>query len=122
MNTKKPYRILWVSRHPTTPRQVDGLRELFGEVKVDMDPRPFDSAEDIVKRFRDGGYDDMVVVAPLSVIAQLINLGVKPLYSEMEPCTPEEAEVTMKRRNRTDYYRFKRFRRVKMVRLEFEEP
>lgn len=116
-------KILWVSRHQTLPRQLAELERLFGTVEVTQDPKPFSSAEDIARRFQQGGYDDIVVVAPLSVLARLIDLGIRPLWSEMEAVTDRsQAEVTMQRRNgRVDLYRFSRFRRVTALRMEFED-
>ena len=49
-----------------------------------QDPNPFEDAKDILKRYEDGGYDEIVVVAPLSVIAKLTEAGVRPLWAEME--------------------------------------
>lgn len=119
----KTLKILWMSRHAPLTSQEAELARLFGaEVRVEQDSRPFSSAEDIVARFRQGGYDDIVVVAPLSVLARLVDQGVRPLWSEMTLVNSGEAEVTMPRRDgRTHYYRFDRFRRVKALRLEFEE-
>lgn len=119
----KTLKILWMSRHAPLTSQEAELARLFGaEVRVEQDPRPFSSAEDIAVRYRDGGYDDLVVVAPLSVLARLVDLGLKPLWAEMTQVGRAEAEVTTPRRDgRTHYYRFDRFRRVKALRLEFEE-
>ena len=119
----KTLKILWMSRHAPLASQEAELARRFGDgVVVERDPRPFSSAEDIAARYRDGGYDDIVVVAPLSVLARLVDLGLKPLWAEMIQVDRSEAEVTTPRRSgRTDYYRFDRFRRVKALRLEFEE-
>lgn len=111
-------KVIWFSRHPVLPTQVAELKRLFGDdVQIVTDPRPFDSAEDIVRRFRAAGGDEMVVVAPLSVLGRLCDLGIKPLWAEMEQVPPEQAEVTAAGR----HYRFVRFRRVKRLVLEFEE-
>lgn len=111
-------RIIWFSRHPALPSQVAELRRVFGEdVELLQDPNPFSSAEEVVRRFRSLGGDDMVVVAPLSVLGRLCDLGLKPLWAEMEQVPPEQAEVIAAGRG----YRFIRFRRVKRLVLEFEE-
>lgn len=116
-------KILWMSRHAPLPSQEAELVRLFGPAtRVEQDPRPFSSAEDIAARYRDGGYGDLVVVAPLSVLARLVDLSLKPLWAEMAQVDGADAEVTMRRRNgRIDCYRFDRFRRVTALRLEFEE-
>ena len=59
-----------------------------------------------------------MVVAPLSVIARLCELGLKPLWAEMKQVRSwEEADLLYRGR----FYRFVRFRRIKAVKLEFEE-
>jgi len=113
-----PKKILWMSQHRPLPVQLDALRRLFGEADVQQDPRPFSSAEEIAERYRAGGYNDMVVVAPLSVIARLVDLGIKPLWCRMDQIkSAENADITYRGR----HYKFNRFLRVKALRLEFEE-
>ena len=116
-------RILWMSRHEPLPSQLAELARLFGaDVCVEQDPAPFAGAEAIVRRYREGGYDDLVVVAPLSVLAKIVDQGIRPLWSEMALVSRGEAELSVPRRDgRTHYYRFDCFRRVKALRLEFEE-
>lgn len=115
-------RILWVSRHTPLPAQVRELERIFGPgTQVVQDPRPFSSAEDILSRYREGGYDDLVVVAPLSVLARLTDLGLRPLWAEMEqiegPVRDPDREVEAAGR----FYRFVRFRRVLGVEIRFGE-
>lgn len=111
-------KIIWFSRHPALPSQRAELRRLYGDdVGIIPDPHPFDSAKDILERFHYVGGDEMVVVAPLSVLGRLCDLGVKPLWADMELVSIEEAEVVAAGRG----YRFIRFRRVKRLVLEFEE-
>lgn len=111
-------KILWLSRHEPIEPQPAELRRLFGEVEIVHDSRSFASAEEIAKRYKEGGYDDIVVVAPLSVIAKLCELGLRPLWSQMDQVgTDESADLVYRGRR----YRFNRFRRIKAVKLEFEE-
>lgn len=113
--TKK---ILWLSRHSILPSQFKELKRIFGsDLEVFQDPRPFDDARDIVKRFREGGYDEIVAVAPLSVIQRLTELGIRPLWAEMKVCDPEEAETTVSGRP----YKFVKFKRIKAIKVEFED-
>ena len=113
-------RILWISRHKMTKSQEAGLRDFFdSDVEIVPDPQPFSDAREIARRFRSGGYDDMVVVAPLSVIAVLCNEGMKPLWSEAtEENDPSKVEF---RGARGQGFRFVRFRRIKELRLVFED-
>lgn len=113
-------KVLWMSRHTPHPRQLEVLREMYGQdTEVEQEARPFDDARQIARRFREGGYDDMVIVAPLSVIAVLCQEGIRPLWSEAaEENDPARVEF---RGARGQGFRFVRFRRIKQVRLEFED-
>ncbi len=111
-------KIMWFSQHTPLPVQIEWLDERFGGVEIHQDPNPFTNAQEILRRFRSAGYDDMVVVAPLSVIAKLCELGIKPLWAEMqEVYRKSEADLSYRGR----LYRFVTFRRIKTVRMEFEE-
>ncbi len=112
--TKK---IIWFSRHPAIPKQVDELKRIFGEIEVIQDPKPFANADDVCQRFKKMGGDEMVIVAPLSVIDAICKRGIKPLWAEMEQVPPEDADITANGRG----YRFIKFRRVKRLVLEFED-
>ncbi len=113
-------KILWMSRHTPTPRQLQALRERHGEdTVVEQESKPFDDARQIARRYRSGSYDDIVVVAPLSVIDVLCKEGIQPLWSEAaEENDPKKIEF---RGARGQGYRFVRFRRIKCVRIEFED-
>lgn len=111
-------KILWLSQHKPLLRQRKELEKLFGEVIILQNVNPFTNAKDIVRRYRTGGYDDLVVVAPLSVIERLCQMGLRPLWAEMEQVQNDgSVEVTVRNR----FYRFVEFKRIKAVRLEFME-
>ena len=113
-------RVLWMSRHRPGASQLAALRDMFGhDVVVEQEARPFDDAREIVRRYRSGGYDDLVVVAPLSVIAVLCAEGMKPLWSESaEENDPTKIDF---RGARGQGFHFLRFRRIIRVALEFED-
>lgn len=113
-------KVLWMSRHTPHPRQVEVLKEMFGpDTVVEQEARPFDDARQIARRYQSGGFDEMVIVAPLSVIAVLCNEGIKMLWSEaVEENDPSKIEF---RGARGQGFRFVRFRRIKRVALEFED-
>ncbi len=113
-------RILWVSRHNPHPRQIEALREMHGsDAVVEQESRPFDDARQVARRFREGRFDDMVIVAPLSVIQVLCGEGIRMLWSEaVEENDPARIEF---RGARNQGYRFVRFRRIKRVAIEFED-
>jgi len=112
-------KVYWLSRHEPLKSQISELKRLFGDdVEIIQDPQPFSSADDIIERFRASGADELLVVAPLSVIAQLVQRGIKPLWAEMAVVSsPKDAEVEVAGR----YYRFVRFRRVSAIQIVFEE-
>jgi hypothetical protein len=114
-------KILWLSRHNPLPAQIAELERLFGNVEVAIDPRPFSSAEEILARFQDGGYDEMVVVAPLSVIAKLTEMGIKPLYAEMEHIPSPSHDPAREVKSNGRWYRFKKFKRIEKVQIVFAD-
>lgn len=71
-----------MSRHNPHPRQLDELRRMYGSgTVIEQEVHPFDDAHQIARRFREGDYGVMVVVAPLSVISVLCTEGVPMLWS-----------------------------------------
>lgn len=115
--TKK---IIWFSRHPAIPKQVDELKRIFGEIEVIQDPKPFANADDVCQRFKKMGGDEMVIVAPLSVIDAICKRGIKPLWAEMEQVPADQADKADVIANGRSY-KFVKFRRVKRLALEFED-
>jgi hypothetical protein len=114
--------VVWFSRHTPTARQRAELTRLFPGSRLILDREVFRDAEDVVDRFHAAHGDEMVIVAPLSVVQALLERGIRPLWAEMEQCRLGAAEVTMPCRDgRVDYYRFVRFRRVVAVEMRFEE-
>ena len=119
-------RILWLSRHRPLSVQLERLQAWFGaDVKVEQDSGTFTNAEELVGRFNRGGYDDWVVVAPLSVLGRICELAEelnlpKPLYAQMTVLPPaRRAEADLVYRGRA--YKFAGFRRVEKIVLEFGE-
>lgn len=112
-------KVLWVSQHPMHSVQKGALRRMFGvDVKVVEDLHPFDSAEEIVRRVRSGGYDDVIVVAPYSVLDRMCKLGLRPLWADSEQVFDlARADWSVKGR----HYRFAGFSRVKELRLVLED-
>ncbi len=112
-------KILWMSQHKPLDIQISALKEMFGnDARIIQDSKPFSSAEEIVARYKVGGFDDMVIVAPLSVVSKLTELGIKPLWCQMDQMSSaNQADITYRGR----HYKFNRFRRIKTVKIEFED-
>jgi hypothetical protein len=112
----------WLSRHPPLPAQINELRRLFGHVELAWDARTFGAVTELRERVL--RYDEVVIVAPLSMLAKLTETGIHPLWAHMEPCTevyagahPESAVAAPRGRS----LRFARFKRLTGVNFEFEE-
>ena len=113
--------ILWLSRHNPLPAQVRELQRVFGDgVVIDIDSRPFASAEDIVERVRAGGYNEVVLVAPLSMVAKVVEMGIKPLFADMERIDFAENTDTDVDLGCGRAYRFKEFKRIVGIKVEME--
>ena len=112
-------RVLWMSRHKPHQKQIEAIKSMYGiDAVVEQESRPFDDARQIAKRFREGNFDDMVIVAPLSVIAVLCTENIRMLWAEsVEENDSGKIEF---RGARNQGYRFVRFRRIRRVALEFE--
>ena len=111
-------RIVWMSRHTPTHRQRTTLEAIYPQHHLIIDNRAFDSADDIIARWRMASADEMVLVAPMTVIREIVKRGLHPLHAEMQqiPCSHPESEVRVKGR----CYRFVGFRRIKAVNFELE--
>ena len=103
--------IVWMSRHAPLPSQIAELERLFPGHTLVIEKRPFSSAKQIMQRFHEAGANEMVTVAPWSVIRELIKLGIKPIYAEMKqvPAAEGETTVVVGRSKKKRYYKFLRF-------------
>lgn len=113
-----PKRIVWMSRHPPTSTQSLELERLFPAHVLIVDARSFSGADQIVSRFHHERGDEMVVVAPWTVIRELVKRGLQPIYAEMRqvPCA-DPHEVVLGGRHRR-CYRFVRFMHCRGVKLD----
>ena len=116
--------IVWFSRHTILAAQEAGLREIFGEeVRIIIDVAPFDNAQNVVERYNNWGAQEMVIVAPLSVIQRLCEKGIRPIRPVMD-CMGSfpsggfirETDVLEKGR----HYRFRGFERIREIRIVTE--
>jgi hypothetical protein len=135
----KLLRIFWYSRNAPLPSQEAELRRLFGPNtsvnhynprREDRSTKAYDSIEDVIYQFRKVyKADEIVAVVPLTVIQELTESGIKPLYAEMQRIEvdqmidPSRVELLVKnkRGNVTHGYNFKRFRRIVGVEIKYED-
>jgi hypothetical protein len=123
--------ILWLSRHRPIPSQIKELQRLYGEdCHVQVDTEPFVDADEVMSRyyrFRNG-FDELVLVAPLSVCQEILKRGIQPLWAVMKlvDCNSPEVEISTDGRKeklggRVRCYKFVKFRRLVSIRLEFQD-
>jgi hypothetical protein len=111
-------KILWLSRHNPLPAQVMELQRIFGDVTITVDDKPLSSAEDVIQRME--GYDEVVMVAPLSIISKVVEYGVKPLFADMQRIDRvEDKDRDTEAGGRC--YRFNGFKRIVGVKIELED-
>lgn len=110
-------KLVWMSRHAPTPSQVRELDRLFPGHDFLVDGRSFSDAADIATRFRAVAGDEMVVVAPLTVVNELVKQGIRPLIAIMErvPCHDSSAEIVLGKGKRRRCQKFIRFERVEGI-------
>lgn len=79
--------VLRATRHPATPEEVSALeRALTGDrtyhVELIESPQSFRDGREILDRMRREGASELLIVAPYSVIDQVVRAGVYPLWAE----------------------------------------
>jgi hypothetical protein len=118
-------KILWVSKYHPLTSQVKELKRLYGEdVEIDIFDKLEPSLPQIVKMYRAGKYDEMVVISSLSLVHKIVGYGFKPLYVEMGPAKQKDYELKLvKRRSPTDikYYKFVKFKRLEKIDMVFSD-
>ena len=85
MAEKKVTKILWLSRHLPDKGKERELERIFGEISVTVDDRPISSegAKDIENRMKAGKFDEVVLVAPTSILDDLCQMGIFPIWPKM---------------------------------------
>ena len=120
-------KILWVSKNTPLDSQIKYLKDIFGEdCEITLDGNPFSSAHDIAKRFEKGSYDEIVLIAPISVCRILTDMGYRPLWSEMSRTSKKDSEISVSGMSDrvtgvTRHYRFIKFKRLEAVDLIFSD-
>lgn len=79
-------KILWLSRHSATEEQVADLNRIFRGVEIVQVNKTVSNAQEVADIFNEVGADEMVVVLPPNILADLLNpkLGLpKPIRAVM---------------------------------------
>lgn len=74
-------RVLWMSRHRPTSRQIADLRRIFGNVDIILRPISVRSPSDIVELMRQTRCTEVVAVLPILDVMGLVSIGIKPLLA-----------------------------------------
>jgi hypothetical protein len=107
-------KVLWSSQHQPLPSQRRALHQLLGDVQIDHYQLAFYDAKELLRRYREGGYDDLVVDASVSFVERVLQLGIRPIWPEMVEAPRLRAEVkhTTKGYNFARFWRWARLDRV----------
>jgi hypothetical protein len=114
--------IIWFARHEPLPAQRRELERLFPDHRLIIEADIYRSAEDIVERFNRLKGNEMVVIAPLSLVGKLIDLGLRPLWAELREVDAAYASKHPDRcvpAPRGRFQEFTRFRRLIGIELKF---
>ena len=125
--------VLWVSRHPPLPIQIQRFEERLGGIEIWQLSGRVPDAEFVAEKAKEVNARYIVPVLPLSMIARLVELakreGFIVLWAEMEQVsqgtgTPPEIdrtrEVIVEAHGTWKVMRFKQFHVIKAVKLELE--
>jgi len=118
-------KILWLSRHSPLPAQIKELKKKFGDVQIIQYNKKVRDSQHVLELMRKYEADEIVAVLPLSIIARLCELGIKPLYMEMEllheckevPCIDFDIERDWIDSSSKRHYRFKSIKRIERIEL-----
>lgn len=113
-------KIAWYGPGAPTPRQVVGLRGIYGDDVVVDFVGAVGNAAATVAAFKRSGADDAVVVAPLAVCDKLLQEGMKPLWADAEVVDASHPEREWEVKGR--HFRFLGFKRLVALDLKTEEP
>lgn len=112
-------KILWMSAHTPLESQKKELTRLFGEHELVIISTPFQNAGDVQATYKQHRADELVLVAPMTLIKHLLHMGIKPLYAEMLIVPTGSSRTEVRQANRC--YRFNRFLRVVKIQIDYEE-
>ena len=107
MKNKK--RILWLSRHSPTIEQQQSLESILGEpldlIQVSTTVKSAYEVREIIDK---QNCDDIVVILPLNIIAQLCSIGIYPIR-------PVQSQKEVNGKTITDYNSFVRVENVEVT-------
>lgn len=112
--------IAWYARSPETPRQVEGLKSIFGEDTIVEHRGSPNNAQLLREDFEGSGAKDCVIVGPLAYLEHVLKEGIQPLWSQMEACRPDDPAVEIKLPDGR-CFKFIEFRRLLNLHVKYAE-
>jgi len=106
-------RVLWISRHPPLPKEVEALEKALGRIQILQYASSVRDADHVLRLIEQYKADEIVTILPLSIIMRLCERGVNPLWPECVQVNGEEYDFIDEGSGRK--YKFVRFVRVKKV-------
>ena len=110
---KEVKRILWISRHPPLPKQIEELRRIFGNIELIQYAGFVKDDKHVAELIKMYKADDVVCIIPMSMIYHIVrDMKIYPLFPEME-LLPNDA----KEYDYMDQKTGKKYRHVKFTRI-----
>src|SRR2546422_2595393 len=116
--------ILCLSRHEPITAQQDELERLFPRHTLRLDSQAFADVDDILRRIQRCRADEVVIVAPLTLTAKLLERGIRPLWPDMREVPQASAKAhpdSCIPAPRGRWMEFTGFRRLVSIEMQFEE-
>lgn len=76
-------KILWLSRHSPNNKQVEELEQKFGDVDLFHVSTTINHPNEVKQLMEEFKCDEIVTVIPLSIIAKLTGMGIRPIRAIM---------------------------------------
>lgn len=112
----KVKRIMWISRHPPLPKEVEALEKAFGEVQILQYGAKVKDVDHVLHLMEQYKADEVVTILPLTIMMRLCERGVRPLWPECTQVDGDDYDFVDEKTGKK--YRFVRFLRVRGVRLD----
>jgi len=111
-------RVLWISRHPPLPKEVEALEKALGRIQILQYASSVRDADHVLRLVEQYKADEVVTILPLSIIMRLCERGLHPIWPECVQVENGEYDFIDEGSGRK--YKFTRFVRVREVKLVTE--
>lgn len=109
-------KILWLSRHEILPAQRKELERIFGDIEIIKHSEKVENDEHVINLIKKYNADEIVAVLPLSIIARIVERGIKPIFAKMDVVDDDfDSERDVIHAGR--HYRFSHFERIEQIKI-----